>query len=66
MKLIEYAMRVEKWEEVYGFRRQEQLQTADHSLSPLVHIFAFILSYSHYSSTRLRPFQGTFLRVLRE
>lgn len=27
MRLIEYAMRVEKWENVYGFRRLEQLQT---------------------------------------
>ncbi len=27
VKIIELAMELEKWEEVYGFRRQEQLQT---------------------------------------
>jgi len=27
LKLIELAMQIERWEEVYGFRRLEQLQT---------------------------------------
>jgi len=27
LKLIELSMNIEKWEDVYGFRRQEQLQT---------------------------------------
>jgi len=27
LRLIEFAMQTEKWQEVYGFRRLEQLQT---------------------------------------